>query len=526
MKKIYVITAVLLILGNTGCTKKELSDAYPNPSTINTSTLEQQFAGFMTSDLNYVLYRYYNYFVDLQNTALHYTQAVGWANAPAQYVPGSAAITDKWDSYYQFLGQYKDFLNIYNQLSTADQQSKRIYLIVANIHFYDQTQKIVDLYGDIPWSKAGLLSTNSGNYQTSYASYDAATDIYTKMLDDLKGYSDELNSISVPTAVATSLKTQDFINHGNLVSWEKYCNSLRLKLLMRVSKVSSFQARVNSELSAITSGNTYPLVLTNADNILVNVYNLTTPINSSDFYSGIIGWGYNDQATKGMIDTMNNNADPRLRFMFQPGNNAGGVYKGLDLTLNSTTATALQAGGTIATYNYSAITKNPYLPGILIQAAEVNFLLAEYYEKAGNDALAQNYYQNGITQSVNFYAGLNALNASATYASIPALGANEISNYLKSNISWSKATSASGKLNLIAVQKWINYSILEPLESWAEVRRTKLPNFTFVPDNTNTLTLPPSRFVYPGEEQTYNTTNYSKVAANDKFTTKLFWDVN
>ena len=95
-------------------------------------------------------------------------------------------------------------------------QTKRIYYISATIYYYDQTQKMVDLFGSIPWSEAGLLGTNQGDYVKSAPKYDDAATIYTTMLDDLKGFSDELNTIKVSPAVTTIINTQDFINHGDL----------------------------------------------------------------------------------------------------------------------------------------------------------------------------------------------------------------------------------------------------------------------------------------------------------------------
>jgi hypothetical protein len=521
MKKIFLIAALVIATGVTSCKKSDFAKAYVDPSKVASTTVEKQYAGFLSSDLDYVMYKYWNYFVVLQNTALHYTQAVGWANAPGQYIPGSAAIHDRWVNYYSFLSQYKNFLYLYSLQSAADQKAKRIYLITATIHFYDQTQKVVDLHGDIPWSQAGLLTTNGGNYSKSYAKYDGAATIYTKMLDDLKGFADELNTISVSSDVSSIIKTQDFINNGDVTAWKKYCNSLRIKLLTRVSGVSSFQSRVASEIGQITANpSTYPVVSSNAENILVKVYDPGTTINSNDFYTGLIGWGNNDVASKKMIDIMNTNTDPRLSVMFQPGEKAAAnTYIGLDQSLDGSTQQTLIDGGTLARYNFAYISKNKSLPGILITAAEVDFLLAEYYLNAGNDAAAKAAYNAGISQSIEFYFGLGG----ALPATLPA----EETTYInKAGISWAGAATTADKMNLIAIQKWTNYSVLQPLESWAEYRRTKLPAFSFVTDASGSvLPQPPSRWVYPTDEQTFNAANYQAVKANDTFTAKIFWDV-
>ena len=130
-------------------------------------------------------------------------------------------------------------------------------------------------------------------------SIDAAADIYTKMLDDLKGFSDELNTLNVSAGTTTIMKTQDFINHGDVTKWKKYCNSLRLRMLTRVSGVSSFQSRVGSEIAAMLANATsYPLVLTNDDDIMITVTDPSTGVNNgtntgagADFHNRLIGWG-------------------------------------------------------------------------------------------------------------------------------------------------------------------------------------------------------------------------------------------
>lgn len=525
MKKIIVLITLVLMIGISACEKQKFADYYEKPSTINESTIEKQFSGAIASTLDYTMYKYWNYFVVLQETALHYTQAVAWENKAKQYEPGAAAIGDRWRSYYGFLGQYKEFLKIYNAASAEEQAEKRIYYIAATIFFYDQTQKVVDLHGDIPWTEAGLLSTNGGDYTVSYAKYDKAEDIYTKMLDDLKAFADDLNSISVPDGVAGVFKTQDFINNGDVDLWKKYCNSLRVRMLMRVSGVSSFQSRVTSEMNSILgNSSSYPVCVTNSDNVLIDVHSLSTSV-TSDLYDGIIGWGNNDRANKNMIDYMQNNGDPRLRAMFQPGTLSAPVFLGLDQMLNADIQNQYLAKDTIARYNFSTLSKNKMLPGILVTAAGTQLLIADYYLNiAGNDGAAKTAYEAGIRASIEYYYYLRSISDN-NETGVDPTNDTEISAYLNSSMKWAGTTDQ--KKNLVALQKWMNYSILEPLESWAEVRRTNLPAFQFPVDNASSLVKqPPFRFTYPENEKTYNTANYETVRGVDNLTTKLFWDVD
>lgn len=163
-------------------------------------------------------------------------------------------------------------------------------------------------------------------------------------------------------------------------------------MLTRVSDVPAYQARASAEIKAITADVAkYPIVATNADNIQINVYNLSSDIHSKGFRTGLEDWEGN-LAGKVMIDHMKANTDPRLRAMFEPGANAGGVYNGLDPMATSSAQSALVAGGTLAIYNRSTISRNEYFPGVLINAPEVSFLLSEYYLKSGNNTSAKAAY--------------------------------------------------------------------------------------------------------------------------------------
>lgn len=523
MNKIFLIftVAFTLILGS--CQKSDFEEAYPDPSKISTSSVEKQFTGFLNANKWYVLPDYWNYFVVLRTTLNRYNQAVGWANGANQYIPGAAGVNDRWNNYYSFLAQYRELEKINDKLSSEDKADRRIFMIAATIYLYDHTQKIIDLHGDIPLIDAGKLSINGGDYDNSYPKYDTAESLYTKMLDELKGFSDELNTINVKSGIQIGFKTQDFINKGDISLWKKYCNSLRMRILTRVSAVSAMQARATSEIAEILNNPAkYPIITKNDENIQINVYDLSTEIHSKNFRSGLEDWDGNI-ASKAIIDHMNKNADPRLRIVFEPGANAKGVYNGLDPLLDASTQTALIAGGTLAIYNRSTLSRNQFFPGALINAAEVSLLAAEYYLKTNNQTQAKAAYENAIKQSVEYYSKLRALSNDNTAGNLAAVTNDEITKYLASaDVNWDKSTD---KLNLIATQKWIHFNVVQPLENWSELRRLDLPKLSFQVDDANAQKQPPFRWTYPSSEATYNSTNYSAIKGKDNLTTKLFWDI-
>lgn len=531
MKRTYIIATLLLILAFSACKESEFADSYPDPSKIKTTSVEKQFSGFMQSNLGLVMPSYWNYFVTNRITLSRYTQSVGWVNTTDQYVPGSAAVGDRWSAYYSFLAQYREFQNVYNKLviTDGDKLNYRIFMIAATIYFYDHTQKVVDLHGDIPWSAAGKMGENGGDYTISYPAYDDQVVIYTKMLDDLKAFSEELTTITVPTAILNVFKTQDFLNKGDVSLWKKYCNSLRLKMLTRVSASSALKDRASTEIGQILGSSTkYPVISVNSENIQVNVFDINTNINSKGFRSGLEDWNGNI-ANKVMIDYMLKNTDPRLKVMFESNPlGTAGVYKGLDqLAEPAVQDEQINRSNSISIYNRSTISRNQFFPGVIMNAAEVNYLIAEYYLLKGQDALAKAAYENGIKASIEYYYNIRAISNDNISPNVTAPTAAEVSTYLASSgVKWENATTQTAKLNLIATQKWIHFNVIQPEENWAELRRLDLPSLTFWTDNASAKQKTvPFRWQMPGSESTYNTENYSKVQSKDLLTNKIFWDV-
>jgi hypothetical protein len=524
MKNKLMLSFAFVALLFAACQKEDFANAYADPSKISQTSVEKQFTGFLNSNKWYVLPDYWNYFVVLRTSLQRYNQAVGWANEDNQYQPPTAGLGNRWDTYYSFLAQYRELEKVQAGLKPEDQADRRIYMLTATAYLYDHTQKVVDLHGDIPFSAAGKLSENGGDYNKSYAAYDGAEAIYTKMLDDLKAFSDELSTINVKTGILAGFRTQDFINKGDLMGWRRYINSLRIRMLTRVSNAAAFKSRASSEIAAILADATkYPIVSKNTENIQINVHDINTDIHSKNFRTGLEDWNGNI-AGKVMIDHMKKNVDPRLRALFEPGEkNTAKDYLGLDPMLTGADQSALIAGGTLAIYNRSTLSRNQFFPGVIINAAEVSFALAEYYLKANNDSAAKAAYEKGIRESIEFYYNVRRVSNDNVAGALTAFTEPEVTAYLAAaDISWT--TPNANKIQLIGNQKWLHFNVVQPLDNWAETRRLGFPRLTFRDDPSNAQKQPPFRWFYPTSERTYNGDNYAKVQANDVLNKKLFWN--
>lgn len=527
IKKIYIL-ALGATLGLSSCEKSDFEEYYTNPAKLAETTVEKQFTGLIYSNRDYVLPSYWNYFVIHRITNNRYTQAAGWVNQIDQYVPGGGAVNDRWKAYYRTLTEYRELQKVFNSLSSEEQALKRIYMIAATTYIYDHTQQVVDLHGGIPFSEAGMLNTNGGNYSVSYPKYNTAEEIYTKILDDLKGFADELNSTTVSPGVLTGFKIQDFINDGDVTAWKRYINSLRLRVLTRVSGASAFSGRAQTEIGQII-GNpmAYPIVTTNSENVQIEVTTLGRFFSNNDQFRTGLEDGNGNVAGKVIIDHMVKNKDPRLTYIFESGLEATpGTYSGLDPLLNVSEQTDLVNNSLVSIYNRSTISRNSYFPGVIFNASQVNFMLAEYYLNANNASAAKAAYEKGIRESFQFYKNARAVSNDEVSPAPAAVTEADIAAYIASaDVRWEGAATNDAKLGLIALQKWLHFNVIQPNENWAELRRLKKPSLTFLPDASSNQQNVPNRWNYPNDERAFNATNYSAVSGTDNLSAKLFWDV-
>ncbi|MFV0270003.1 MAG: SusD/RagB family nutrient-binding outer membrane lipoprotein [Draconibacterium sp.] len=518
-----IIGFAACIVALNSCSDSELERLYPDPSKSSTATIENFFTGILQSSNEVVMPWYWRFFVTEQPTMGHYTQVMGWLNAKDQYIPSAQAMEWRWDQFYNGpMTQFRELERLYNAADETEQQNKKIFMLAAKIFFYDQSAQIVDLYDDIPWSEAGKLR-ETGSLTASVPVYDGGQSVYTAILDDLKSIADELSNIQVEAFYAGLFTEKDYLNNGNIMLWRKYCNSLRLRLLLRVSDILGDRAA--SEIASILNNpSQYPVVTGNDDDIMLDaegpdLYS-TTKSQTGGIQQAMLTWGQYDIAPKAMVDHMRNNNDPRLVITFDENKN--GEYIGMDPLNNATVQDKNLTDSLVSRYDASTYVRNDYFPGFVITAAEVSFLKAEAYLKEYAPGDAQAAYETGIKQSIEMYYEINA--AGDYREPIEAPGESAVAGYIASeNISWS---DNSDKISLLADQKWLNSGLGQMSLTWAETRRLNKPDFTFLVDGTSDQTAPPVRWLYPQSEKQLNGANYDAVKSKDELNTKVFWDIN
>lgn len=498
----------------------KIDQDYTNPDTSTQGYMGNLFTYMLMN--NRILPSYWDYATFVTGVTAKYSQFIGIGITSKMYVPSTDYNEDRWKSYYTggIVNQYREIEKTYDGLTTSKQAEQGIYLQLAKIVYYDQTAQIVDLWGDIPFTEAGSLNSTS---TLTKAKFDDAETIYTTIIDGLKTINTYLDTVSVSSSISTSLATQDILLGGDLSQWRKYANSLRLRLLMRISNVNESYAKeeVTEMLNDETS---YPLVDSNDENILLSVNASSSNFNSSGLQSGLT-----DGATSNgpiapaylLEDVMVANNDPRTPVFWNKSKNG---YVGLPVGSTTTTAESMYSNNLVSTIDSATFVMNRNVPGVIFTAAEVSFLKAEAYER-WSLGTASTAYETGINQSIAFYFDLNS---SAQYSGYTATAetaptTSAIASFIaESDIAYTGTTTE--KLAKIYTQKWLNFFILQAGQAWAEYRRTGYPALTFTNDPSYSDALqPPTRLLYPATETSYNATNYAAVASSDTRDTKIFW---
>jgi len=162
-------------------------------------------------------------------------------------------------------------------------------------------QRITDMYGDVPYSQAGL-----GYYERIYTPvYDKQQDIYASMLKEVSQAIDSLNTNGDVATGDMYYYTPGITAATQVAEWQKFGNSLLLRLAMRLTKVDPTTAKA---WVAKVVGKT---MTSNTDNAIVQ--HTVGPIQQNRDTWCILGEDSTDlKLCKTYIDTLVKNKDPRI----------------------------------------------------------------------------------------------------------------------------------------------------------------------------------------------------------------------
>lgn len=352
-------------------------------------------------------------------------------------------------------------------------------------------------YGDIPYTEAIM-----GPYDdTWFPGYDSQESIFTGE----EGILPELERAGQLLASGEGAVGGDILFGGDVLKWQKFANSLRLRLLMHLS----LKKDVSSEFADIV--NNSPIMESNADNAILQYTGSfpnefpTVPMKQGDFDAVVM--------SESAVGTMQAYKDPRLSKYARPSNIDEVVNDPSTEPVYDGAVNGLETGGCdksgsrlgLMFYDYpNHPSQAQKANGIIMSYAELEFLLAEAANKGWIDGAGE-HFRSGIKASMDYY--------DVNYAEFDWSDFEDY--YANSGVAYDEDILSIYK------QKWLSL-FFHGLEPWFEIRRwmaendnqwAALPFISPPCQNTNDDILP-SRFLYPGNEQSLNPDNY-KAAVSD-----------
>lgn len=398
---------------------------------------------------------------------------------------------DIWSGFYARMTDLQDLYDIGTRLNENN------YKAISLIYKAWSYSILTDCFGDIPFSQA--VRAKEGIVAPVF---DKQKDIYITLLK----YLDTANSL-LNTSQALAYGG-DIVYGGTaagMVKWKKYCNSLKLRLLLRISKRNS-ELNVNDQINAILADPVkYPVFTAITDDAILR-YPGTNPYYNPYYNERDLGWRQGDYYTLFFMNKMNADKDPRRPIWATTVKvNNVDTFTGIESGYPSTTVYVTDKNS-----SYKDALKTSPLLGVMMTYAELQFIKAE---------LALNGFATGSTPKQHYENGITA--------SIAQWGGTMPSGYLQqTGVLYNAAGTTDQQLEQIILQKYYAYYFVD-FQAWFEKRRTGypvLPRGNGIPVENQF----PSRFMYPGYLQSLNPDNLKKaidaLGGQDLSTLKGWWE--
>ncbi|MBZ4189265.1 SusD/RagB family nutrient-binding outer membrane lipoprotein [Niabella beijingensis] len=427
-----------------------------------------------------------------------------------------------WNSWYVQLTNFRSV----DSLASSGGKINTSYQGIARICEAWLFANLTDTYGDIPYKEA--LGGKQGNVQPVF---DRQKDIYQGMFNKLEE-ANELLAGNTPIVLSS-----DPVFNGDISKWRKLGNSLYLRLLLRISGKAEVAQQCQEKIKAIVENPAnYPIMTSNADCARVL---WTGDVSSTDPYTSPYVYNIRVQDFRSpaicsyFLDSLNTWSDPRLtsakpygsgsigRLGIAQASGGGwrGVASGYEPGKGQEKGCYFQSYDNTSTGGVWSLQQNPRT-GIIMQYAEVQFILAEAALKGWIGGDAKDYFYQGMASAINYWVPDFPEDVNSTNF------ATHLENLAAGSVIWDDNTSPERKMELIHGQKY--YALfLTDLQQWFEYRRTGYPNLHL--DQLKGLqnnSVMPARLVYPVYVQSANPTNYkAAVAAQgvDQINTNVWW---
>ncbi len=384
-----------------------------------------------------------------------------------------------WNMSYRWLTNVKE---TYNAAVAQGDVNYQGVAITLNAWMY---ANLTDAFGDIPMTEA-----TRGDEGILRPKFDTQREVYTTLIASLDS-ANKLFNTAIPMKFGTEI-----LYANNITKWKKFANSLRMRLLLRVSKRTEMNSL--SELNRmIANPATYPVFTANTD---AAVLSLTGVAPYMSPWGRAIDFTTFRAASQFFVDNLNNFSDPRLpKFLTtaRPVTGTGSLgYKGIPSGYDGNGAAFDFIPSNM---NITLVTAPMTIP--ILPYAEVEFIKAEVALLNNDAAAARAAYEKGVKAAIEQWGAVMP----STYFTNP-------------------AAAFDGTLERIMLQKYYALFFVD-YQQWFEKRRTGFPILPVGPGMLNNQLLP-SRYYYPVAIRSTNTTNYQEAVqgmGGDDINVKVWW---
>jgi hypothetical protein len=469
MKKIYLYTlAGAFGLLGAGCNKvKDFGNVNTDPSRTVTSipsalltNVEAGLGGYASTGTEAISGgQYAQYFTETQysGTSLY--------NLPQNDFSGN------------YTGNLNNLQIIINQAPTKNMVN--VAKILQQYIFW----VVTDSWGDVPYSEA---LKGIANIQPKY---DSQQDIYKGILTNLTAAINALDGSAI---------SGDIIYNGDVASWKRMANSLKVLVAVQMSRTTETTVASAAVKEAIASG-----VITSKDQNFTLVY---PGVNYKSAWWNQYNGRKDFAESKTLTDYTASTNDPR-QATFGGESEVAGNLNTSNIGVPYGLARLNVIAFTDANPKWARVLRGDYrLEGgsvTLITAGEVHLARAEAANLGWTTESATSEFAEGLGASFEQWGLTNA--AGKTFA----------------------GTLGTVNLQLISTQRWVA-SYPDGHQAWNIWRKNGYPKLTPAPDAVNASKLIVRRFVYATNEYNTNGTNVkaavAKLAKGDSQDARVWWD--
>ncbi len=566
MKTLKYIAAALVLFSAFSCRTLEEYNVSPNQIPVGDAQPCDLMDEIICSGALNCQQRFYDTYAEL----MQYTCITSSSNEViSRYYIAPSYIENCWDNFARWAANAD---HMYELADKVDDDNYRAIALTLRALYMDM---LTATFGYVPFTEA--FQIRQGNNKPIF---DSPKTIYSQLIVDLETANDLYD-----TSKNLSNVRKDKLYNGDVKKWQKFTNSLLLRLLMRLSERTTEMEIVWGESvvqkikKIIENPSIYPVMTDYEDNACVYFTGEAPFQNTWGGYteSTLAGHRFTTQMY-GMMKPQINGArggDPRVYIWFMPYS-AGYGWIGLPSGIPGDDMQS--AGYTVMNFQ----TMNDYqLPYSFMNCDEVYFIKAEAYARndeqwsaiSASENIIRDLYNNGIKKSCEFwrhiyrdvlrYDGrfiditsqpkyrnffacwddpkddtpyiLNMYSSAANKAAgtvndtmelVPVISDPAIEYYYTEVAPF----NMSEPLKCILEQKYIaNFRV--GLEGWCDYRRTGYPELTIL-DGTYNNHILPYRLVYPNRTKSTNDLNYQNLLTtlattyydgSDDMLTPIWW---